>query len=691
MTFNGTHKQALVARGLYDQAVAAGWEPFMVKGRPGLAYPVYNVKGNPYRERRWKAIDGERPKYLWLWEKPQQAKYYFLPGTLSAIAQQCNAAYLAGGEPDVLAYRAAGITNTFCWLDGEGSPPSSLANDLAAMGVSVLYYAPDRDVAGMQAAYKVQRLLEGTNVDLVLFKLPGEMGSGYDINNLWLDAGDTFTQRLLALPALDAVDLYLYSQQTGTKRAHAEQNVNNEVERWYKEWQNDVKSHLGQPVVIEGTTQRWHCPLPGHEDKHPSFTITDKQKPGHPWPMCTCGIQDNKNAWGVVAEAVGADSWVAFKVFKAAEAGFERQPRQQTFATTGTDQLPQADVVPPWVDMHDEYRKLRERLEGKREMEFAPVVFPLTVLHKYRGFARFLRRKKVIGVVGVSGGGKTLLIKTMMLILMRAGYDVIWWGPEWDPEEYAEQDLQRVDGMPMDVLDEWEIWKHFEKQGIAEEMSAKYGLAKPGDQQVQKAIAAMRELESIPGRMYVIPDLEKPLDEVCEIAKAITKIKRAEGRDVLAFAFDYVQLAQASGKKDWSWAEGVVGKVKSTCGTADLCGFVSAQVRKKDSENVREGEQLTHGSAQGLSDAQFNLFLTLTPIVDDEGNFTNHSWLGVGKNSRGRKGKVMVYADYEHLAVLDQEVKTTDVSFAGYGDTESNALPKAQPKTRTRRDTDAAR
>lgn len=644
-----------------------------VRGRAGYAYPVLNIRGDAYPELRWKAADGETPKYLWLWNKPERAKYYFLPEFLSSIAANHNTAFLAGGEPDVWAYNAAGITNAFCWLNGEGAPPDTLANDLAHMGVCLLYYVPDRDHAGMVAAHKVARLLEGSGIELVLYRLPGDVGSKYDINEFWLDSGqsaDAFKREIHLLPALDVVDAYLYSQQTGPKKQQAQQHVDATIEDWRNEWQRAAMDAMGVPAISDGGRARWHCPLPHHEDRNPSFRFSDDQKPGHLWPMCSCGIQDNKNAWDMVAEALNLESWAAFKMAKAAQLGYlPKTPAAtaKTLAPVNSPQIPD-EQAPLWVDSHDVFMLLRRELTGDYVPNIQPVVNPLSVLHQFGGFARFMRRGKLTAVTGVSGGGKTLLLMTMMIKLMQHGYDVIWWGPEWDPYEYAEQDLQRLDGLSMDTLDEWRLWQYYERMGmdVVKKMSGQYGLSKPGDAALARSVSKVDEMLAWPGRMYFLPSMEMPLGDVCELAKQITAIKRKEGRDVAAFAFDYVQLARLGGSRDWSWAERVVSEVKAMCspGAANLCGFVSSQARKKDSEAARDGETLTHGSAQGLSDAQFNLYLAVTPEFTADGSNGDTATLSLVKNSRGRRGKVRVYVDYQHLAVIDKAVTTRALNTA---------------------------
>lgn len=658
----------LTQRGILDVARAAQWQPFTAHERAGWSYPIYNVRGEPYAERRWKSANGGGPKYLWLWQKPDRAKYYFLPGTLSAIAEKYGNCYLAGGEPDVLAYRAAGIDNAICWLDGEGSPPETLADDLAYMGVTLLLYAPDRDVAGMQSAHKVLKLLEGTGILAVLFQLPGEVGSKYDINDLWIDCQfcpDEFKRRLGSLSGLDPVDMHLYAQQIGPQRQTAVTTVTDTIERWRDQWQQSIMAAMGPPAITENGRARWHCPLPHHEDRHPSFRFTDDQKPGHLWPVCSCGIADDKNAWDTVAAALGHDSWRDFKTIQAAEQGYtQTAPIEQHSLKTAPNASPQLpNEKPAWVDSHAMYDQLREELGGMYQPDIQPIVAPLTVLHRFGGFARFWRRGKLIAVTGISGGGKTTLAKTMMLTLMQNGYDVIWWGPEWDPYEYAEQDLQRkANGLTMDQLDSWRMWQTFQRQGddVLKTMAAKHGLTRPTEASIKLALSAVDELLAMPGHMYFIPDPELDVDKVLDIAQGIATIKRREGRDVAAFVWDYVQLANMAGARDWTWAERVVGKIKARVNTRlmNVCGIVTSQSRKGDAESVRSGEkQLTVAAGQNLSDSQFNLYLAQTPDYNPgTGDMLNTAWILVGKNSRGRKGKVHVYADWAHLSILDKEV-----------------------------------
>jgi archaellum biogenesis ATPase FlaH len=196
-------------RGILRAAEQAGWRP----DGDGWLYPLYDQHGKPFRlpngapVRRWKNFNSQAsPKYLW---KPgnlgeQRPKYYLLPGVRQAISNASGLVYLGSGEPDVLAFRAAGIENVLCWF-GEENVPATLASDLAALGVREAVYYPDLDQTGRSSAQKVAQALAGSGIGFEAYILPQELGDKGDINRLWqhckFDASEVRTT-LAGLPAL---------------------------------------------------------------------------------------------------------------------------------------------------------------------------------------------------------------------------------------------------------------------------------------------------------------------------------------------------------------------------------------------------------------------------------------------------------------------------------------------------------
>jgi len=173
-------------RGIKQAAVDFGnWKNETVNGAPGWSYPVFDRNGGVVA-RRWKAAGSDHdPKYLWRGSKNGQ-NYYILPLTIEAIKASDGVAYIASGEPDVLAYRAAGIANVLCWF-GEGQTPKTLADDLISFGVTRAVHYPDMDDTGRRAAASIAALLQG-KIEYQAYLLPASLGEKGDINKLWIDA-----------------------------------------------------------------------------------------------------------------------------------------------------------------------------------------------------------------------------------------------------------------------------------------------------------------------------------------------------------------------------------------------------------------------------------------------------------------------------------------------------------------------
>lgn len=652
----------LQARGILDMARSAGWTAHEYKGRPGWSFPIFNIKGNRYQNLKWKSADGEAPKCAWLPTKPDGAKYYFLPGTLSEIANRSGAAYLASGEPDVLAFQAAGIRNVFCWLDGENSIPDTLVSNLLAMNVGLLTYYPDRDQTGMQSAHKLAGIMREADLTLVLYQLPGDIGSKYDINKLWQDCAfdaAEFRRRLDACPELDPVDLYLYAR--APKVEGGAQKVDADYKAWRNAWVQEIVKAMGTPALVENGRPRWHCPLPGHADTHASFRFSDHKTPGFLWPVCSCDIQEDKHAWDTLADLLSVDSWAEYKKARAAELGYAQQVvKPHTTPLTIPNSTDQIAPGPRWIDSHEIYVNLKTSLLNPAPANsLPPIPFPFKVFHRCGGYARFMRPGKLMAITGVSGGLKTTLARSFTQVLNQWGQDVIWWGPEWTPEEYGESDLQRIGGLDLDQQDTLALWKEAECMGpdAMRKLSADLGLTRPTQSEVQRSVTLVDDLIAVPGHTYYIPDMALPLVEVLKLVREITQTKRREGRTVSMFVLDYLQLVNQPGDQDWKWGERVIGAVKTELSPlySGLCGIVTAQSRKGDAERVWAGQaDVTQSSGQGFSDQKFNLYLSITPEFDALRHFTGVLKVAVSKNSRGKTDTLRLMTNTGRGAILDQ-------------------------------------
>jgi hypothetical protein len=652
----------LARRGLLDVAARAGWRPYTLRlddGQyTGWAYPVHNKDGNPYDRPRWKSADDTGPRYYWPKGKPKAAKYYFLPGLLTAIQQADGQVYIAAGEPDVLAYHAAGLPNTFCWLASEEAVPDTLVSDLRIMGARSVVYAPDLDAAGMRAAAKVYRALSDAGMPCHIARLPGEMGSKCDINQHWIDCEFDKDKFFLGVwqQHVDLIDLELHS-------AAPARDVQQSSNEWFGDWVNEIIKGLGAPDGREGGLDRWRCPVPGRHargDQNPSLRISADQKPDHPWPVCSCDIQRAPDPWSLLADALGLPSWSQYKATRAAEEYGVKRGEDGKLAT-----------IPgkaPIVNMDDVYSDLASVLLGDKAPDGVPMPFPYTTLHRFGGFAEWMWTGKAVAVGGISGGGKTLLLRVLFNAMLNAGYDMIWWGPEFSPTEYGIQDLIRSGGLTFKQVNPLLVVRGLQhKHGIGlEEAIKRSGLSVAGQAAIDESVAKLQEMRARRGKLFVINDLKRPVEHVMQMATGWANARRDEGREVGGIGWDYLQLSNMPGKRDWTWGERIVNTIKNGCAPSEgnMVAFVGTQTRKNDAEKVRAGEKtLKVGDGQGVDEKFFNLYLTLTPAYLNE---RKQDWaiLSVEKNSMGDTGKVALHANWSRLMIADKENK--DVNLEGY-------------------------
>jgi len=665
-----THTAELTRRGIADAATLAQWKPAQITANgatyDGWQYPVFRADGSAWDRPRWKNVNGSGPKYWWPKGKPESAKYYFLPGLRSAILKAKGVLYIAGGEPDVLAYHAAGIPNVLCWLAAEESVPDTLVSDLQYLGVSAVVYAPDRDGAGMRSAAKVYAALDDSGIAFMALALPYTVGSKKDVGDLWIDSrydAINFRSRLHA-EQIDVLDLKLYAKQTAASGDKAQIDVEAKVKLWRNEWIALVTAALGAPAKT-GKYSYWHCPLGTHADNDPSFRISADQNPDFPWPVCSCGIEYDKKAWETLADALNVESWADFKRRKAQESGVSLGTRPLSTAPA-----PDADT-PLWADSRVAIRQMLQTIQGDTMPEGSPIAFPFSTLHSFGGFAHWLWTGKTIGIGGISGGGKTMFLKSLCQVLLLNGYDVIWWGPEWTPQEYAIQDLQRAGGLTFEQINSLMVVRALMRDAkragrdmTFEQAIAESGIAVPTQETIDQSVALLKRMLQYPGRMFYIPDMRMEVSKVMQTAKQMTEVLRGEGRKVAAFVFDYAQLANLPGKRDWTWGKRVIAEIKAGVAPseANLIGMVGIQSRKSDSEAVRQkGERLTMDAAQGTDEHPFNLYLTLTPEFREDGSKYPHGVVSIEKNSTGNTGQVRLHVKWSRLLVVDEIAVPTTI------------------------------
>lgn len=622
------------------------------EGRPSLKYLTVGLEGN--KGFRVKFTDGQKPKYKWWSTTKQPDMRYYSPGGLAqAIKDAQGVLYWLSGEPDVWTlFDAMGFKNATCSM-GEGIIPDSIVADLNTLVVKTVRAYPDLDDAGMKAIGKLSQRLRDSGIRLEVYRLPGEHGSKRDLNQLWqdvkFDSQEFKTVFTLETLAMSADEIALWEP----TRDNAQTTI--DFGSLYGQWIDDVVKALGPHHVRDGTVYRWRCPLPGHADNDPSFRVAD----GTPkMPMCSCGIQDKgaTDAWNEVAAALHCDNWDEYK------ARHKAQIKQQ--APMLPNVLPAAEITPSanghapdmsafYQDSHTVYSEIMDHLEGKNLPDTEYIEFPLQALHRFGGFAEIMFPGKLVYVVGISGGGKTSLAEKFGETFLRWGYDGLWYGPEWSPYEMGLRGLQRSGGADVVRMAKSNMYNSMAARGIPAHLRKGVPL---NAGELEDNYARLSNMLEWPGRMYWLTSEANKLSltDMLTMCKMLVEERRAAGRKVTTFFFDYLQRARLSGRSNSIWSEEVIAEIKAFCEEMQLIGFVIVQPRKNDSQGTRDGDDLTEASGQGISDQQCNLYLAIQPIFD-MGEKTNMSKIKIVKNSMGRLGEILLPTQLHRLTWADTE------------------------------------
>lgn len=276
-----------------------------------------------------------------------------------------------------------------------------------------------------------------------------------------------------------------------------------------------------------------------------------------------------------------------------------------------------------------------------------PVPFPLRALHKFSGMARVIKPGKVIGIVGVSGGGKTSVLETMVDCWLGLHVPCIVWSPEWSPDEFIERAVQRYGGPRTDELYLHEIFVYEQQNGITNGA----GVEMTPDQlaAATKAVGTLRQFKQEVGY------LDCPFMNAAQLQLSIDATLKAIDFKPRVLIIDYVQLLHAMETDSNISMYNLLMRLKAICGAYGLVGVLATQVTKDSTRGQQDGKVLDSLAARYVNDDAFNLFVTINPDRNEDGTFQQSAVLNVAKNSVGKKGRVRVAVNWERLAFSDTQ------------------------------------
>lgn len=286
-------------------------------------------------------------------------------------------------------------------------------------------------------------------------------------------------------------------------------------------------------------------------------------------------------------------------------------------------------------------------LDYDRPIENPPVPFPMRVLHQFKGMAEITRVGKLIGIVGVSGGGKTSLLETMIDGLLSFHVPSLVWSPEWDADEFVERAVQRYGGPSTAELYKHENFIHEFQNGIKDGIGVE--LSKEKVESAKSAIKVLRGWTDEVGYLDM-PDLTMGY-----LQASIEATLKSIDFKPRVLAIDYIQLFHALETDPNLTMYNLLMRIKTICAQYKLVGIVASQVTKASTKDQKNGKLLDSQDARYVNDDAFNLFVTINPDFHEvTGERLYSAVLNVAKNSMGIRGKVRVAVDWEHLSFSDK-------------------------------------
>lgn len=635
----------LEERGILEAAKGAGWEYGEVWGHPGWYYPLLQFNGQHWHlpdgrlARRWKAFDSNAtPKYLWGYEdqtkddtkKPDGCDYYWYPGASDAIAHSDGVLHLTAGEPDLLSLVSAGICNVTSFF-GETSIPESFVGRLNQMGVKRVIYYPDNDATGHDAAQSLCDLLRPTGIEFTAVGLPHFVK---DLNDLWKlycpDARD-FVLKLQSLKPLQLVNLH-----DAPKADLRGTGLTDFPDRFY----DDIERALHASYKGRGG---WSKPIPCVFTSHDE----DDTKPAAHWH------KDKKIFRCFKCQT----TWLAKDVAMQLNIDYHDYIERLDSKPTPKEQQQQILQAVTVHSSDDALQRYRERLAGLHINGNSPLPFPFKALHDLQGFCRLVMPRKLIGILGLSGGGKTSFLETLTDVWRQRGYHILWWGPEWSWDQMADRAIQRYGGLSITQMMDHEVYLSEEYRTENGEVFDRFGIAADFEL-VEHSKLLTERIGQWPGKAFYIDQMDLTLNDLLLKAAETIQVQRDAGRLIRVAVFDYVQLLQLKGvRNDLERVNSAVTMIKAFCVDQNLVGIIASQPRKEDSSLAKDEanpELLTSEAAQFMREDQFNLMMTLNPIMEG-GKMTNKAVINVVKNSAGMKDRRTVQIDLAHLRWVDKK------------------------------------
>jgi hypothetical protein len=280
---------------------------------------------------------------------------------------------------------------------------------------------------------------------------------------------------------------------------------------------------------------------------------------------------------------------------------------------------------------------------GLYTLKHAPIVNPITVLHKYGGAAHMITPPHMSFVLGRSGGYKTSFMTGVIQALAQDGYNVIVWSPEWTREKTADRWVQMYGGLTTTQTAMVQRYYHLKQSDPNKDHT--HVLKGLTDRQIQVSSSIADVIpKSVRGEIVYLDNFGADIMNVLQMLEASHKNMSLRGAKPNVFVLDYIQLATTPSDMRGKWdLQDTLLRAKIMTNRLGLWTIVVSQITKDDTrsiDNNADDVQIIQASAgNGIREDYSNFMISLNPVTHKDANGGDIVSLLVAilKNSEGRK------------------------------------------------------
>lgn len=624
-----------------------------------IRYPVFRADGERATADdggelwRMKAADSNATPKYW-WEPRHQTKlpnYYFLPGAQHNFTD--GVAYMASGEVDTWTQYLASMPNTFN-LFGENHKPENFPDLLRYLKIQMLYTYPDRDATGLKWAVWVDSQCKLAGVEHRPRELPFEMGSKGDLNLLWQRVNadsEEYHARLMECPPLTLpVEEEKLEPPRSPERPPTIQSGECGICR-KAYWDTSLKNAYDKVSgAIEGERNATLVATSYSIGRLLAAGLGTRQEA----ELALFGAAENaglkreeikptlKSGLDGGLEAGRSDNLPDFTACKHKQ---PPEPDKPVFRIVDTDDIdPERIVVGEDTYNDPDYDDLMFAL---------PMPFENLREH-FGGFAKLLPSRKMVAVVGLSGGLKTTFLESVADFYAANNFDGTYDGEEWSPKEMRWRTIHRQSGITYGQLLSNEAYWAGIKEGKRPSELRKY-LTPLTVEQVAQARDVDLLIRARPGKIFYLEretdgaDIEGRIAALEDSAEYYIEI----GSTLKYAMVDYAQLLADDNRE----LEAAMRKLKRWTARRNVVTFVATQPTKSASQEAREmgGQTMNADDMQYLRSDKFNLVIMLKQQYNVVGKPTGIVEVRMGKNSDAAMvtEPALLFYDESHRRIMD--------------------------------------